>query len=81
MSSGHPTNSASGPRNLVPEAGLEPARLTARDFKSLESTISPLGQNLVSLERFELPPPGPKPGTLPDYAIGSITSRHRPRLN
>jgi hypothetical protein len=27
---------------------------------------------LVSLERFELSPPGPKPGTLPGYAIESL---------
>ena len=30
-------------KNLVPGAGLEPARLAAKDFKSFVSTISPSG--------------------------------------
>lgn len=32
--------------NMVPEAGLEPARLSSGDFKSPVSTISPPGQIL-----------------------------------
>ena len=82
MSSGHPTNSASGPRNWCgwPDSNRHDFRRWI--LSPLHIPISPHPQfNLVSLERFELPPPGPKPGTLPDYAIGSITSRHRPRLN
>ena len=31
-------------QNLVPRAGIEPAHLAVRDFKSLVSTISPPGQ-------------------------------------
>ena len=58
-------------------AGIEPARLAAADFKSAVYTdFTTVAIYLVSLERFELPPPGPKPGTLPDYAIGSINNRH-----
>lgn len=30
--------------NVVPEAGLEPARLSTVDFESTASTIPPLGQ-------------------------------------
>ena len=35
----------------IPGAGLEPARLASRDFKSLVSTISPPGQSSVSIIR------------------------------
>ena len=56
----------------------------------LQSSASPLMLPLhcmVSLPRFELGPPGPKPGTLPDYATESyleedvrfeLTDRFRP---
>ena len=41
--------------NLVPKAGLEPARLAAGDFESPASTIPPLGPiDFVELSAFLL---------------------------
>ena len=34
---------------MVAQAGLEPARLTAHDFKSWASTIPPLGHTMVAM--------------------------------
>src|SRR5688572_5803859 len=35
--------------SMVPQAGLEPARLSTADFESAASTISPLGQRPVNI--------------------------------
>ncbi len=37
----------SSERRMVPRAGIEPAHLAVRDFKSLVSTISPPGQVML----------------------------------
>ena len=55
---------------MATREGFEPPTFGFGDQRSARLNYRAIGK-LVSLERFELSPPGPKPGTLPGYAIES----------